>query len=806
MGKRSTLIAIFVAAAMVGCTRSEQGLDLQGGKTTVSLEAHSEHFDNGTRATIDDGYEQGMYGGSWDEEDRMSVLASLEGVEEHVVLQYGAANGRFNGEMTSGTGLRTYRAVYPATDDIGAVPFGRERTQSGNDFNSAYDVMMSPTVTAENAEAGKLSDGSDVVFDLQHLTSIVAARFTTTSEVAAENVKAIILTADREISASTLRLDEASLSGTLAADGASRHIAMRFDGTVPVTAAEARAFFNLPEGEYGNFTIDIITDNHRASIDVDRTGRALEAGKLYYLNREIDEWQTAAAPSATWEGNEEFAPMELESDMKGKCTLRLSVPSGIRSMSISIESGVLTPDVLTAVGLSAEMDIIDDAACAAMLGQLGLPTGDGLVNATAPTFDVGELVPLILMLGPTESGDHIFGFTIEDNAGRTLYREMTFHYTAASSYAITYNNDADLWFNTATLTATGIDDAGNAAVEYKRTTDTEWQQAEAVGDGTYRIAPQWESVAADGATLGYSLLKADTGVFLGNSYDYRLTVGGKTVASGSFEAGGVDTGIANASMDAWTTATVTGGFFTGADVAYPNADSSNMFWSNGNNKQSQSLCTEDNSVAGYHGAACAKLTGEAVLGSIFAPGNLFTGTMEFGTGFLDTFGYASFGQKYSYAGRPSAMKVRVKATVTAMTHVGSNDPEAASHIKGETLDPVRIFVCITDWSDRHRVKSGTSMDVATFWDPAKASSLAEGAIIGYGSEYMTASTEAGVNGADSDGWVELTIPIRYYDTQAAMPAADRYSIVISVSASAYGDYLTGSTGNLVYIEDFSWVY
>lgn len=259
-------------------------------------------------------------------------------------------------------------------------------------------------------------------------------------------------------------------------------------------------------------------------------------------------------------------------------------------------------------------------------------------------------------------------------------------------------------------------------------------------------------------------------------------------------------------MDTWTKATVTGGFFTSAEVAYPNTGSSDMFWANGNNKQAESLCSADNSVAGYNGTACAKLMGKAVIGNIFAPGNLFTGTMEFGTGFADMFGYASFGQKHTYAGRPSAMKVRVKATITPMTNIGSNDPDAASHIKGETPDHARIFVCITDWSDRHRVKSGASMDVSTFWDPAKASTLAEGAIIGYGSEYITASTEAGANGADADGWVEMTIPIRYYDTQAAMPAADRYSIVVSVSASAYGDYLTGSTDNIVYIEDFSWVY
>ena len=113
--------------------------------------------------------------------------------------------------------------------------------------------------------------------------------------------------------------------------------------------------------------------------------------------------------------------------------------------------------------------------------------------------------------------------------------------------------------------------------------------------------------------------------------------------------------------------------------------------------------------------------------------------------------------------------------------------------------------CIVDWTDRHAVKSGAQADTNTFWNPTKMSSLAEGAIIGYGIHDITESTAAGVNGADENGWVELTLPFCWYDT-VAKPNDDNYSIVISVASSAYGDYLTGSTGNELYIEDFEWVY
>ena len=114
---------------------------------------------------------------------------------------------------------------------------------------------------------------------------------------------------------------------------------------------------------------------------------------------------------------------------------------------------------------------------------------------------------------------------------------------------------------------------------------------------------------------------------------------------------------------------------------------------------------------------------------------------------------------------------------------------------GDT-DPARILVCIVDWTAQHRVKSGASADVTTFWNPENTTDPGEGPILGYGTLNLETST---------DGWTELTLPISYYDP-AGTPAADNYSLVISCSASAYGDYLTGSTNNVLYVEDFEWVY
>lgn len=795
------------AAAMVfgGCVKSDEQSEIlsSAGKVAVSFAAQSEHIGGDSRAAIDEGYENGTFSGAWEATDRISVEATLDGTSEHLDFSYDPESRLFKGEMTEGVGRRTYRAVYPATDGFNSIPFGRERAQNGKSFNSAYDAMMSPLITAENAAAGKTDTGDEIAFGLQHLTAIVAAGFTTSDATAGgEKVKAIVLSADKAISASTLALDTETMTAALGSEGQSAHIAAIFDDAAASTAADARAFFNVPTGEYGTLTLDIVTENHLATVEIDRSGKPLEAGKLYFLNRAVAEWEEITEPEAVWIGNEDFAPMEIENDMTGRCSLDITVPAGIRKMSIAIDSPILTPELLGEFGLAAEMDLIDNPSYAQLLGGMGLTTGDALVNNRSVLFDVGSLVPLINMISGGMAATNNFTIMLEDFSGRTLERTMSFTCNSPKATGtIAYNNDADLWLNTATLTAK-VENAGGGtvAVEYRLSTETEWQTAEHVSDDIYKIAPQFADVAATDDRLAYKSHVAGTGVWLGNTYDIRLTVDGVEVATATFDAGGTKDTIQDASMDNWSTHKVTGVLVAG-DVQYPNTDDGNLFWSNGNNKMTPSLCSQDSSTAGFNGVSCAKLKGGTAIG-VFAAGNLFSGEMA-----VEGIGgaLAKFGQKFTYTSRPRAMKCRYKATISKMTHVGSKDT-GNGHVANETTDPARIMFSIVDWSDRHVIKSGTSVDPATFFNPETASSVNEGKVIGYGSLLVTESTAAGLNGADENGWVELTLPVCWYDTEAENPSASNFSIVISAASSAYGDYLTGSTGNELYIEDFEWVY
>ena len=119
-----------------------------------------------------------------------------------------------------------------------------------------------------------------------------------------------------------------------------------------------------------------------------------------------------------------------------------------------------------------------------------------------------------------------------------------------------------------------------------------------------------------------------------------------------------------------------------------------------------------------------------------------------------------------------------------------------------TQDQARIFVAIVDWSTRHTVTSGSEKPTGV-WDPAKGiygekdATKASGKIIAYGSLFITEQSSGGK-------MIPAELPIQYYDTTAK--PSGKYSLVISCATSAYGDYMNGCTSNVMYVDDFEWVY
>lgn len=162
----------------------------------------------------------------------------------------------------------------------------------------------------------------------------------------------------------------------------------------------------------------------------------------------------------------------------------------------------------------------------------------------------------------------------------------------------------------------------------------------------------------------------------------------------------------------------------------------------------------------------------------FAAASLYTGS------FLGLDGMSAnmeFGK--TFASRPIALHGFYKYTPKVIDNV-DRKPEGVEIIKNQTMDQCAIFIALATKSfSFNNKKEDQYIDYEN--DPA---------IIAYG--------ELPSGGATSgEGYTEFTIPLKYKDL-TTKPT----HIIIVCSASKYGDYMTGGTGSLMYVDDFELVY
>ena len=375
-----------------------------------------------------------------------------------------------------------------------------------------------------------------------------------------------------------------------------------------------------------------------------------------------------------------------------------------------------------------------------------------------------------------QAGDQKVTLRIEDANGGSS--EVATTYRLEGLVPVTAD-DYDLWANTVTLRVVSFT-PGTTVQFGLRSSGGEWQPMAGTSQGddfiTATYAPQWVPQTVKEQTV-YTQA-AGTGIIATHSYDFRAIING-TETTGTFTAGEVQP-IPNGDMSGWS---MTGGF------AFPNA-AGESFWSSGNNTMTKTLCTSTDVKFGKS-APAAKLTSTNML--VLAAGNLFTGEFAY----KSFTGTVQFGQTYAFTARPSAMKVKYHAHVGTVDKVRTSG-DICPYIKKGDPDMARIFVAIVDWNAPHEVVSGMTTTKGA-WDPEKGiDNVSEGKILGYGSLWITQSTE----GEDMQ---DAELDIVWYDHETR-PAEGNYSLVISCACNAYGDYFTGCSKNVMYVDDFEWVY
>lgn len=800
---KKILKPLFCAAALVslaGCNKFDEANATPETSNGSLIKVYANVAENdGTRANINVG--ESVFTAEWEAGDALGILPVKTGGTAPATaakFDYNTASAAFEGSLNDFVaGGGNYYAFFPHAQVTGTtanLPFGNLRTQTGNDFNSAYDALVAtPQAYGAADEAGKV-DGNPVAFTLHRLTSILDFSIATQ----ADKVKYLLLTAGGEtqkLSASSLDFalenGGAETATTLSTTDQSNVIALQYtpDGA---SADKVEAFFNVPADLYPTLTLDVIgSDNQMATVTVNRT-EAFKAGTLY--TKAVSDLQFAPidAPSLVWPGEDgkEIGDVhDLTTDESGtslnySAAVDIVVPGGIAGLKVEIESPALNAIDITTLNIFNETAIPD---LGISYEDLGLSCGAQVQYQKTCVFNITNLVPMILVLEQMGSDasliycQHTFNVTVTDLAGQSTTQPLIFD---ASKVTLA---SADLWANTATLALKSIpSNATSVSVQYKKSTETTWQDATVSNDKTMAtIAPEWSEASP------YQI-NPDKGVFAATTYDYKLDIDG-TEFTGQFTTAPGMT-IANGNMDTW--------YFE--DAWYPHSDATTgNLWATGNpgtklikdnsTKNPVNLTTPVEHESKQAAYLKSQLIEGKVLGFVsvtkFGAGNLFVG--DFGEIVYSPQGAkVKFGKEYEFTARPTGLKLKYKNTVGNINYIGSKTGVSESDI-----DKARIFVCLCNWSGQHTVDTTKE---ATYFDPTDPNKQAsEGEVIGYGDLQI---------GETHTDWTEVTIPIVYND-KINKPGYNKKSyLVISCAASIYGDYLCGSTSNDLTVDDFEWVY
>lgn len=229
------------------------------------------------------------------------------------------------------------------------------------------------------------------------------------------------------------------------------------------------------------------------------------------------------------------------------------------------------------------------------------------------------------------------------------------------------------------------------------------------------------------------------------------------------------------------------------DIIYPYAEGVDPYWATGNVGASIANAVLTEGVAdirpGSSGKTAARLASKYanVLGvGKFAAGNLFIGSYVRNDG---THGIVHFGRRFT--ARPTALKGWFKYNCGIVDHVSAQPP-------GETVsegdsDTGMIYIALGDWSAAdYGGTEDSPVEIVTRRIDETAFDINSDAVIAYGEMPLKQSV---------NDWTEFTIPLEYR-------ATDRVPthIIIVCSASRYGDYFTGSSKSVMWLDDFELIY
>lgn len=290
----------------------------------------------GSKATLtEDVTEAGktIFRSAWENGDQAYIRYIATGMTQpdYKYPTWDASKGMFSVPFTYDDARNwSYNMLYPALSEVN---FSSNRTQSGNIYNSKYDVMLA-SAEVTNALPGKDDNGNQLVFNMKHQTGIAYFHFTSSLN---DKLLSATLSIDPEgdsfISSDTYRLHNANNF----ADGfdftsPKNSITITFDPENTPTADDFCLWFNVLPASYKSLTLHVMTEDKEFYLRKSEAGSYVNA-KLYKVNKTNITWDNRpiyTVNTSVTSGNETGSIIATPSSAKSgtEITLEFKPESG----------------------------------------------------------------------------------------------------------------------------------------------------------------------------------------------------------------------------------------------------------------------------------------------------------------------------------------------------------------------------------------------------------------------------------------------------------------------------------------------
>jgi hypothetical protein len=365
------------------------------------------------------------------------------------------------------------------------------------------------------------------------------------------------------------------------------------------------------------------------------------------------------------------------------------------------------------------------------------------------------------LLNGLEAGDYPVRVSVTDQSDRTSTATLDIYITDAAIVTNTVSA-GDVWSRHAVVTASisNQDKIDVAGIKYRKTGTQTWTDATVSVSGTTvkatlaNLEPEteYEYVAYNGAAINN-----DTQTFTTSNVNQ--------LPNSSFEDGFQDGKV---------------------NRFYP--EGGTMFWDSGN-QGATSLSASGNTTSlstekVADGTYSLRMESKYIVAK-FAAGSVFAGQYLATTGFNGVLGWGR-----AWTSRPAKLKGYLHYTPVKVDNTASECP-----LTKNDYDNGIIYIALLDNSISKSYSSSTgTWPVIIKTASGELFSKDDSNVIAYGEKVLTSATSG-------DAMVEFEIELDYKKT-TVIPSY----IILTCSASRYGDYFAGGTGSVLYVDDLQLVY